>query len=176
MRYRRTREAGGCFFFTVVTWRRQPILVEAGHIRRLRAAFRREMTKNPFIVDAIVILPDHLHTIWRLPEGDADYSGRWSRIKRYFSIGVTRSRQDGVRKERREKAVWQRRFWEHRIRDEEDWRRHMDYIHYNPVRHGLVSHPGDWAFSSFHRCVQRGWYTEEWGRQEPQDIVGMNPE
>ncbi len=176
MRYRRTREAGGCFFFTVVTWHRQPILTLEPNIQRLRAAFRREMAKNSFVIDAIVILPDHLHTLWRLPEGDSDYSGRWNRIKRYFSTNIDSPAPSAIQQRKREKAVWQKRFWEHRIQDEEDWRKHMDYIHYNPVKHGLVAHPEKWPFSSFKRNIQRGWYAENWGHHEPGSIVGMNPE
>ncbi len=176
MRYRRAREPGGCFFFTVVTWQRQPFLTLEPNIQRLRTACRREMAKNPFVIDAIVILPDHLHALWRLPEGDSDYSGRWNRIKRYVSTGIASPASNAIQQRKREKTVWQRRFWEHRIRDEEDWRKHMDYIHYNPVKHGLVPHPGRWPFSSFKRNVQRGWYTDNWGDQEPESILDMNPE
>lgn len=138
MEYRRSRQTGGHYFFTVVTHQRQPLLTMPENIERLRAAFRREMEKRMFVIDAIVILPDHLHALWRLPEGDADYSGRWSRIKRHFSAGCVgiRAAQSASRQNKREKPVWQRRFWEHTIRDDEDWRSHMDYIHYNPVKNG----------------------------------------
>ena len=163
MRYRRDKEAHH-YFFTLVTEQRQPLLTLPENIDRLRTAFRREMTSHPFEMDAVVILPDHLHCLWLLPENDTDYSKRWARIKRYFSvgcIGVTLS-TSASRIAKRERPVWQRRFWEHRIRDEEDWRRHMDYIHYNPVKHGHATSPWDWPHSSLRQCAARGWYPENW--------------
>ncbi|WP_297529382.1 REP-associated tyrosine transposase [Thiohalobacter sp.] len=172
MNYRRARQAGGCFFFTVVTHHRQPLLVE--HIDRLRQAFRRVIHRHPFRIDAIVVMPDHLHAMWTLPESDTDYSTRWALIKRGFSIGLP-ARADSVsRISKREKGIWQRRFWEHRIRDQADWERHLDYIHFNPVKHGLVPSAGDWPYSSFHRLVARGWYPEDWGREEPARIAGLD--
>ena len=178
MRYRRSRQPGGCYFFTLVTYRRQPLLSLPANIERLRAAFRRERERYPFTIDAIVILPDHLHTLWRLPQDDDDYPNRWSRIKRYFSIGCVGAdtTRPASREQKRERAVWQRRFWEHRIRDREDWRGHMDYIHYNPVRHGLSATPAEWPYSSFHRCVEKGWYAADWGGAEPASIVGIDCE
>jgi len=160
MQYRRSRQSGGSYFFTLVTHQRQPLLSIPENIGRLRIAFKREMEKYPFTIDAIVVLPDHLHTIWTLPENDTDYSTRWSRIKRYFSSGCisANAAQSASRHNKREKPVWQRRFWEHTIRDENDWQRHMDYIHYNPVKHGHAKSAGEWPYSSFKRCVQRGWY------------------
>jgi putative transposase len=176
MRYRRSQQSGGSFFFTLVTYERQPILTRPDHIDRLRAAFKREIEKYPFALDAIVILPDHLHALWHLPEGDRDFSGRWSRIKRYFSIGCVgaTAEQSDSRRQKRERMVWQRRFWEHTIRDEEDWRRHIDYIHFNPVKHGYARSAGEWPHSSFQRCVQKGWYAPDWGRIEPTEIQGFN--
>jgi putative transposase len=178
MRYRRSYQPGGSYFFTLVTYRRQPLLSIPENIDRLRTAFKRETEKNPFTIDAIVILPDHLHTLWILPEGDHDYSSRWSRIKRYFSIGSVGAHalQSPSRSRKREKPVWQRRFWEHVIRDENDWRRHMDYIHYNPVKHGHVRMPGEWPYSSFARCVKKGWYPPDWGATEPENLKGINYE
>jgi len=178
MKYRRSQQQGGSYFFTVVTYRRQSILLLPENINRLRVAFKKEMEKYPFTIDAIVILPDHLHTLWHLPEGDNDYSTRWSRIKRYFSsgcVGVV-EQQSTSRHDKREKPVWQRRFWEHTIRDENDWQRHMDYIHYNPVRHGHAQAPGEWPYSSFKPCVQKGWYPPNWGATEPENIKGINCE
>lgn len=155
MDYRRVRQPGGCYFFTLVTYQRRP-----------------------FTIDAIVILPDHLHTLWTLPDNDADYSQRWTNIKQFFSTGcvgadvpVTASR-----KKKREKAVWQRRFWEHTVRDDDDWQRHMDYVHYNPVKHHHAELPRNWPHSSFHRCVAKGWYDENWGHCEPESIRGMDYE
>ncbi len=178
MRYRRSYQPGGCYFFTVVTHQRQPILTIDHNIDRLRAAFQREQEKCPFNIDAIVILPDHLHTVWTLPEGDCNYSGRWNQIKRYFSIGSigTRPLNSRSRYQKREKAVWQRRFWEHAIRDEQDWRKHIDYIHFNPVKHGYVQCARAWPYSSFGRCVRRGWYSENWGLVEPENIKDANYE
>jgi putative transposase len=109
-----------------------------------------------------VILPDHLHCLWRLPEKEKNFSTRWRLIKRYFSMEINTAINH-----RKEKEVWQRRFWEHVIRDEDDWKNHMDYIHYNPVKHQLVQSPGDWQHSSFHYWVEKGIYEKNWGLMEP---------
>ncbi len=169
--YHRAYQPGGRYFFTVVTHGRQPLLTETPVLARLKEAFQRVKGSQPFDIEAIVMLPDHLHCLWRLPEGDGDFSSRWRLIKRHVSVGMP----VGVN-ERGEKAVWQRRYWEHLIRDEEDWRRHMDYIHYNPVKHGYVAAPAEWPHSSFRRCVERGWYATDWGRAEPEALVGMEYE
>ena len=176
MHYRRSHLTGGCFFFTLVTYRRQKILTIDENITRLRAAMKKEMGTRPFSIDAIVILPDHMHTIWNLPAGDSDYSTRWRNIKRYFSIGCVGANSDTSvsRQKKREKNIWQRRFWEHAIRDENDWRRHIDYIHFNPVKHGYVPSANEWPYSSFGRCVDKGWYDRHWGSVEPETIRGMN--
>ena len=178
MEYRRSYQPGGSFFFTLVTHRRQHLFSIPENIDRLRNAFRREKEKYPFVVEAIVILPDHLHAIWTLPEGDTQYSVRWSRIKRYFSIGCVgaTSIRSASRCRKRERPVWQRRFWEHTIRDERDWRRHMDYIHYNPVKHGYVRMPGEWPYSSFAWAVRRGWYEPDWRAVEPEGVEGIGCE
>lgn len=178
MRYRRLHQPGGSYFFTLVTHQRQPLFSISENIERLRTAFKKEKQKHPFIIDAIVILPDHLHTLWSLPEDDDDYSTRWSRIKRYFSTGCVGSQamQSASRQKKREKPVWQRRFWEHAIRDKNDWQRHMDYIHYNPVKHGHARIAGEWPYSSFKRCVQKGWYPSDWGTTEPENIKGIDYE
>jgi putative transposase len=155
MRYRRERTAGGCYFFTVVTHNRQPVLTTPDTIERLRESLRREQQRRPFEIEAMVVLPEHLHCLWCLPEGDTDYSGRWNRVKRYFSIrccGIT-AKGTPSRESKRE----------HRIRDDDDWRKHMDYIHYNPVKHGYAVSPGAWQYSSFRRCVERGLYEPHWG-------------
>jgi putative transposase len=147
------------------------LLAEAQILARLKEALRRAKSSRPFDVEAMVVLPDHLHCLWRLPEGDGDFSSRWRLIKHQVSIGIPACVNG-----RNEKAVWQRRYWEHLIRDEEDWRRHMDYIHYNPVKHGYVEAPGDWPHSSFRQCVERGWYAPDWGRVEPAALAGMEYE
>jgi putative transposase len=164
MQYRRNHD-GSHYFFTVVTAERQKLLTQPRHIQRLRTAFQREMQRHPFAMEAIVVLPDHLHCLWQLPDGDTDYSGRWSRIKRYFSTGFQETARPNTRSRlaKRELNIWQRRFWEHRIRDEADWRRHMDYIHYNPVKHGHCQSPWDWQYSSLRRCEALGWYAPGWG-------------
>jgi putative transposase len=163
--YRRAYVPGGGFFFTVVTHHRKPLLAEESNIDRLREGFRGTMEKHPFRIDAIVILPDHLHTVWRLPPGDTDFSLRWRLIKHFVATGLP-----SLTDHRGGKSVWQRRFWEHAIRDENDWRNHVDYVHYNPVRHGYARRPGDWRWSSFRLARRRGWYTADWGEVEPPNL------
>ena len=169
--YRRSYLPGGVYFFTVVTLNRVPIFTDENRVEVLRQAFHKVMAARPFQIDAMVILPEHLHCIWRMPEGDADYSSRWREIKKAVSHRISIATN-----ERNERMVWQRRFWEHVIRDEEDWRKHVDYIHYNPVKHGLANRPGEWAWSSFGNAVSKGWYEESWGASEPTIIAGMNCE
>ncbi len=166
--YRRTQIGGATYFFTVVTFARRPILTTPAARRILHQAWIDVQARFPFIVDAVCLLPDHLHCIWTLPEVDANYSIRWKEIKRLFTkgylqeIGPGDARNDS-RNKRNEAAIWQRRFWDHMIRDEKDLAMHIEYIHYNPVKHGLVCRPGDWAWSSFHRYVRMGDYTSDWG-------------
>jgi putative transposase len=169
--YRRVLVPGGTYFFTVVTWHRRPLLASGERIGLLREAFGHIKATRPFAVEGIVILPDHLHCILRLPPGDSDYSGRWREIKKRFSRAV-----DDRTNRRNERPVWQRRFYEHLIRDEEDWRRHMDYLHYNPVKHGLAGSVAEWPWSSFRRAVGRGWYTEDWGSPPPGELAGVELE
>jgi len=163
MRYRRARVAGGCFFFTLVLQDRSSrVLLD--YVDLLRRSMHRVMQTHPYTIDAIVILPDHLHAIWTLPEGDDDYSTRWSLIKAGFSRNIPRGEYcNSSRKTRRERGIWQRRFWEHKIRDEEDYARHVDYIHFNPVRHGYVSCASDWPYSSIHQAIARGDMSPDWG-------------
>ena len=127
------------------------------------------MDKYPFITEAIVILPDHLHCIWKMPTDDSNFSIRWMLIKKFFSVGFKSQIN-----ERREKQIWQRRFWEHLIRNEDDWRRHIDYIHYNPVKHGYVRRPSDWEFSSFRKFISKDYYSAEWGIIQPESLENMN--
>jgi putative transposase len=133
----------------------------------LREAINHIRKKYPFTINAIVLLPDHLHCIWTLPDGDHDFGLRWRLIKTYVTkhgqtLGVG-SEINVSRQRRGEGNLWQRRFWEHVIRDEEDYARHCDYIHYNPVRHKLCTSPGDWPYSSFHRFAKEGIYSHDWG-------------
>lgn len=165
--YRRMRVPGGCYFFTVnIMDRRQSLLID--HIDVLREVFHRVKSRYFFHIDAVVILPDHLHTIWTLPLGDERFDVRWNLIKRAFSrelpqrepISTSRSR-------RRERGIWQRRYWEHTLTDEDDYRQHVDYIHYNPVKHGHAARPIDWPYSSFHRYVKAGILPTDWGTASP---------
>jgi putative transposase len=160
--YRRARVAGGTYFFTVALERRDSaLLVE--HVEALRAAYRKTAQDKPFTTLAICVLPDHLHTVWQLPEGDADFPLRWAAIKSAFSHGLPPAAERSASKQaRREKGLWQRRFWEHQVRDEEDLRRHLDYVHFNPVKHGLVKRVAEWPYSSFHRYVKAGDLDEDW--------------
>ena len=169
--YTRYYRSGGCFFFTVVTYNRVPLFDDQSNIQKLRAAFSQVNGCYPFVMDAIVILPDHLHCLWQLPVGDNDFSTRWRYIKTQFSKTCMSSVNN-----RGEKKIWQRRFWEHCIRDEEDWRRHMDYIFYNPVRHGLVNSVEQWPYSSFKQALRKGWYQKGWGSSVPESISDLNLE
>jgi putative transposase len=162
-RYRRVRIEGGWFFFTVtLADRSSDVLVR--QIDHLRTAYAAARKRDPFETVAICVLPDHLHAIWTLPPDDADFFRRWSLIKHDFSCGLpadpNRSRS---KLGKREKGIWQRRFWEHAIRDETDLARHIDYIHFNPVKHGLVTRACDWPHSSFQRYVARGFLPADWG-------------
>ena len=162
--YRRANVPGATWFFTVgLAWRRDNrLLVE--EIDRLRAAFARVRRAHAFTIEAMVVMPDHLHCIWTLPPGDCDYSIRWSLIKSTFSRGLPRGEERSAsRIARGGRGIWQRRFWEHMIRDETDFARHADYIHFNPVKHGWVREPRLWPHSSFHRFVERGIYPVDWG-------------
>ena len=169
MQYRRAKTPGATYFFTLVTHNRRPILCQPENIALLRDAFRYAMKNHPLKIDAIAILPDHLHAIWTLPVKDADFSMRWRLIKSYFSrryCGEERGKMTESRQKKGEKAIWQRRFWEHQIRSDRDFVNHVEYIHYNPVRHGLVAAPKDWQYSSFHRYVEAGVYNLMWGSSE----------
>jgi len=168
-RYRRARD-GNTYFFTVVTFKRQPILCLDICRKALREVIDEVKLSHPFKIEAWVLLPDHLHCIWKLPEGDVDYSMRWGLIKKEFSKKVKNSvgtaHPTKSRERHREGTIWQKRFWEHQIRDEKDFAAHCNYIHYNPVKHGLVKVPKDWLYSTFHRYVRAGIYPMEWGRCE----------
>lgn len=173
VRYRRNFVPGGTYFFTVtLAHRKSTALVD--HVGALRTAFRVARHEHPFTIDAIVILPDHLHAIWTLPPDDADFSGRWRRIKAHFTHRLVSA---GVRLERHrngEYALWQRRFWEHTIRNERDFERHVDYVHFNPVKHRLVSRVREWPYSSFHAYVRRGLLPADWAGdvEEPMTDFG----
>ena len=146
--YRRYYQDGGCYFFTVVINDRSTDLLTA-NIQILRHAFAKIKKSYPFKIDAMVVLPDHIHSVWTLPKNDHDYSTRWRLIKSTFSRAINQHDNISVsRKNKNEKGIWQRRFWEHLIRDQEDYNRHIDYVHFNPVKHGYVTDPHQWPYSS----------------------------
>ena len=159
---RRNQVPGGTYFFTVnLHDRRTNLLVE--HISAIRIAVRQTRAQHPFHIDAWVVLPEHMHCVWTLPEGDADYSKRWKTVKTLFSKSLPRSESLTPARERRgERGIWQRRYWEHTIRDERDFEAHVNYVHLNPVKHGLVPRACDWPYSTFHRYVSAGLYPCDW--------------
>lgn len=160
--YRRSRIANAPYFLTLTLRdRRSSLLVD--HIAVLREAFRETRRQRPFESIAVVVLPDHLHWLCALPEGDADFSSRVRLVKRHFTLGLLSAGLALDRDARGEYRLWQRRFWAHTIRDDEDRQRHVDYIHYNPVKHGLVAAVGDWPHSSFGRFVRQGLLDADWG-------------
>jgi putative transposase len=168
---------GGAYFFTVVTFNRLPILTSEAARGILHSAWLEVSKRMPFATVAVCLLPEHLHCVWSMQENDQNYSARWKEIKRRFTRGYLDQISPGEdrnasRQKRGEAAIWQRRFWEHVIRDQEDLERHMDYIHYNPVKHGLVKRVGDWPWSSFHRFARLGYYDLEWGAADERE-VGM---
>lgn len=142
-------------------------------IDRLRQIFRKVKSGHPFEIDAIVVLPEHLHYIWTLSPGDADYQTRWALIKAGFSRAIPIGERRSIsRIKRGERGIWQRRYWEHLIRDDQDFERHADYIHWNPVKHGWARRVGDWPYSSFHAYVRRGIYPMNWAGALDEGING----
>lgn len=190
--YKRNFLAGGTFFFTVVTHERRLWLCTEKARNALRMAIREVQAKRPFTIEAWVLLPDHLHCLWALPEGDHDFSVRWRLIKTRVSRECADALEENIvgcvsdsvthqsipsRSRRGERNLWQRRFWEHTIRDERDYAVHCDYIHYNPVKHGFCKSPGEWPYSTFHRFVEKGIYPADWGAaEEPKIVEGIGKE
>jgi putative transposase len=167
--YRRIYTGGNIYFFTLVMYRRQAILCHDDIRTALRSGIMETRKTHPFKVDAWVLMPDHLHCIWTLPENDINFSTRWAMIKRYVTkqcCAEKYQRDEWLNKsrvKRKESTLWQRRFWEHQIRDDQNFQRHFDYLHFNPVKHGYVNSVKEWEFSSFHRYVKNEIYTENWG-------------
>lgn len=160
--YRRLTVPGGKYFFTVNLAERSRSLL-TDNIELLRASFRQVKFSHPFAIDAVVILPDHLHCIWTLPNGDVDFATRWRLIKSTFSRRLPKTeRISASRRAKAERGIWQRRYWEHLIRDDDDLHQHLDYVHFNPVKHSLVKYVVDWPYSSFHRYIQLGIYPRNW--------------
>jgi len=172
-RYRRADVPCATYFFTLTLANRSSRLL-VDEIDRLRDAYAAAQRELPFETVAVCVLPDHLHAVWTLPLDDADFSPRWQRIKSHFSRGLPAASGLGASQRRkREKGLWQRRFWEHQIRDDDDLQRHVDYVHFNPVKHGLVQRAADWPHSSFHRFVRRGWLPADWGVAVDADVRGF---
>jgi len=175
--YRRARARGATYFFTVVAYDRRHIMTRTVFRRVLREAFLLTRSERPFETVGLVLLPDHLHCLWQLPEGDADFGTRWRLAKTRVTQALRTAGWQVVsptasRRRSNEQNVWHRRFWEHLVRDDRDFARHLDYIHYNPVKHGYVKRPIEWPFSTFHRYVRQGWYAKDWGVVTPESIAG----
>lgn len=169
--FRRFRVPGGTYFFTINLLERYPNDLLVRHIESLREAVSKVKQDRPLHIDAWVVLPDHLHAVWTLPAGDDDFSLRWRLIKQRLShlLPPTERRSD-VRLARSERGIWQRRFWEHVIRDEEDYAAYLDYVHINPVKHGRAACVVDWPYSSFHRLLAAGVYPETWAAEGVTDM------
>jgi len=172
--YRRFYIPKATWFFTVNLAERKNNRLLIEKIDVLRDAFRYVKQQRPFYMNAVVTMPDHLHCIWTMPSDDGDFSIRWNMLKGRFSRSIdVGERVSKSRKKRRERGIWQRRFWAHLIEDQEDYNRHVDYIHWNPVKHGQVKRVIDWPYSSFHRYVEQGIYLENWGNYEEAEINGI---
>ena len=166
--YRRAIAPGGTFFFTVVTYRRRSIFDQPEGRKILREVVQEVREQYPFIIDAWVLLPEHMHCIWTLPQESSNFSIRWNRIKSGFSkkaksVYHLEEWMNDSKRKHREATIWQRRFWEHQIRNDWEYQVYMDHTHFNPVKHGLVEMVIDWPYSSFHRYVRLGIYPEQWG-------------
>lgn len=171
--YRRFYIPGATWFFTVTLAQRRGNDLLVRHVNLLRQAFADTQHHYPFTMEAVVILPEHLHCIWTLPDGEADYSLRWRMLKAQFSRSIATGKfVNASRKMRRERGIWQRRFWVRQILNQEDMNRHIDYIHFNPVKHGWVKRVRDWPYSSFHRYVRAGIYPLDWGGGDLSNIAG----
>ena len=171
--YRRHHVAGGCYFFTINLLERHKNQLLIQHINILRQVVKQIRLKFPFHIDGWVVLPEHMHCIWTLPEGDDDYATRIRLIKTLFSKQIPKAeRRSAVRQRRCERGIWQRRYWEHVIRDENDYIRHMDYLHFNPVKHGHVKQVKDWPYSTFRHLVNKGVYPENWAGSDIDINVG----
>ncbi len=176
--WRRAHVPGGSFFFTVVTDRRARFLTAIPARPMLGSIIRRCRMKWPFTINAFVLLPDHLHAIWSLPPGDEAYSTRWAWIKKEFTknwlaLGGREQRQTPGRKRDGRRGVWQPKFWEHTLETADDFERHFDYVHYNPVKHGYVKCPREWPWSSFHRWVEHGVSPDHWACWEKYESAGF---
>jgi putative transposase len=166
--YRRDQTLGGTWFFTLVAFKRRRFFCREVFRNALRRSILKARKSHPFVIDAWVLLPDHIHCIWTLPEGDANFSLRWKLIKQFVTGDCAAdfsntAEQTVAKKKRRESTIWQRRFWEHSIRDQKDFANHLNYLHFNPVKHGYCLSAADWRYSSFHRYQALGVYPKNWG-------------
>ena len=174
--YHRVKIEGAWYFFTVVTYKRRSFLTDDLTRPILKEAFQKIKADRPFDMPAFCLMPNHLHCIWKMGGDDCDYSIRWALIKRFFSISYVTAGGETIgqsksRRKKRELRIWQRQFWEHRIRDEVDYWNHVHYIHYNPVKHGLVERIADWPYSTYHRFCQQGIYDDfDWGLFQANDM------
>lgn len=177
--YRRAYLKGGTFFFTGVTYKRYPVFKRKSSVDLLWRSIKSVVDEHPFEMRAYVLLPDHIHCIWTLPKEDSDYSTRWKKIKSRFTRRYSSSNIGPISESMRkkgERGVWQRRFWEHVIWDQEDFNKHCDYIHFNPVKHGLVDSPAKWKYSSFSEFVEKGMYSPNWGQEALSSLIEMDLE
>jgi len=166
MKYRRLLAPGGCYFFTLTTANKNSQLLTQ-HIDTLRASFSYVKQRHPFVIEAMVVMPNHLHSLWTLPQDDHNYSMRWNLIKGHFSRALKPTEQiSPSRYKKSERGIWQRRFWEHLIRDEKDFEQHINYIHYNPVKHGFTASAAAWPYSSIHRYIRQGLLDADWAGGE----------
>lgn len=168
---------GGRYFFTVVAERRQRVLTDEAVRQALREAIGKVRVARPFRIDGWVLLPDHLHAIWTLPPDDADFATRWRLIKAHVTRACGAAYRNPAsltarRLGKQQGTLWQHRYWEHLLRDDADLRHHLDCLHWNPVKHGLVQQVSDWPWSSFHRYAARGVYPVDWGRAAGGGVVG----
>jgi len=161
--YRRAFVPGGTWFFTVNLLERHGNDLLVREIALLREVVRRVCNRHPFHIDAWVVLPEHVHCVLTLPPGDSGFSLRWRLIKSGFSRALPKTeRRSVVRQTAGERGIWQRHYWEHLIRDETDYQRHVDYVHVNPLKHGHVKRVRDWPYSTFHRYVEASMYPMDW--------------
>jgi putative transposase len=179
--YRRWKFEGAQYFLTVVTHEHRPIFAEGWARQLLRKAVGGVRAIRPFEMTAVVLLPDHFHMVWQLPDGDSDFSTRMGGVKYAFTRAyLAAGGQEGAptrgRERHRNRGVWQKRFHEHWIRDDRDFARHFDYVHYNPVKHGYVDSPAKWPWSSFHRYVRLGLYDPDWCDPRNANQLGTAPD
>ena len=174
MRYRRVQITGATYFFTLVTFEREPLFAAEGAVELRRNALAKIQRQRPFVIEAEAVLPDHIHMLWTMPDGDADYATRIRLAKTAFTKSFAQNQSVAATSKSRsakgEREIWQRRYWEHTIRDERDFQARLDYIHYNPVRHEFAATPADWPYSSFSAWVGKGVYDPGWGSDAVPDI------